>query len=661
MNRAEPEARSATAGGTYLLAQLRALWNTVERPSSMAFLTWLLLVGILILSSLLRLYRLPDLMTYLGDEGWLLTLIRQMLETHQPMLVGGGSGVAPFLRGPAYYYLLLPAYLIGGGSPLSTTAFVALLDVFAAFILFLIGRRLFNQWVGLVAAAFYACSSWAVYFARITWTPSPLPFFTLVIIWSLCEIVRGKQNYLMVLVPAWAIAWQIYDPPLLLLPLFFMVWLWFRPRIRVRIYAAAFLLALLVLAPFLLYEAQHNLVDLRIMAGLIVGGGERAQNPNLGGTKLSNMGLLLQYLNALLPPIGAATILLSCAALLGLVRLGRGVWRNPRQSFLVLLLYSLLPLLYVFYPAPLDVRFLTMIFPLPPLLIAIGLDAVRGRHVGLDLVMGLLVALIVGQASVSQVASFYGAASHPGTYLAVQSVVDRIIADANGRPFDFRLISSYAGFGFFETPYTHLFAIRNKRPVDRGDVDTFVVYDPQTQADGPSEPGVVINGVKVTHLGPPQAAGPNLIANRGVKQGDKPPFKGWVFSILEGGHINESSSGETLTLVGETTGDGLNAIQDFPVRPEQLYLARFGYRYSLREGDVRVYLTVNDQKGNGVGTFPSGGGYLLPESTDWTVGSFLVQMPDKAARAAIWLRNRGVGEAQFTNVEVYPVSVPIMQ
>src|SRR5581483_3045206 len=88
----------------------------VKRPSKLFLL--LALLVLLGFGLYLRAYRLDELVIWLGDQGRDVTATWRMMQTGEPALLGPGSSVGRFQRGPIYYYLLLAGVAAGGGNPL---------------------------------------------------------------------------------------------------------------------------------------------------------------------------------------------------------------------------------------------------------------------------------------------------------------------------------------------------------------------------------------------------------------------------------------------------------------------------------------------------------------------------------------------------------------
>src|ERR1035437_10265433 len=71
---------------------------------------------ILILAAFLRLYRIADYMTFLGDEGRDVLTVYGILHGHLTLL-GPTSSVGGFFLGPIYYYFMAPFLWLFNDNP----------------------------------------------------------------------------------------------------------------------------------------------------------------------------------------------------------------------------------------------------------------------------------------------------------------------------------------------------------------------------------------------------------------------------------------------------------------------------------------------------------------------------------------------------------------
>lgn len=88
-----------------------------------------LLISILIIGAFLRLYKIDGYMTFLGDEGRDVIIVRNLLVNADPILIGPGTSVGGMYLGPLYYYFMAPFLLLANFSPVGPAVGVALWEL----------------------------------------------------------------------------------------------------------------------------------------------------------------------------------------------------------------------------------------------------------------------------------------------------------------------------------------------------------------------------------------------------------------------------------------------------------------------------------------------------------------------------------------------------
>ena len=616
-------------------------------------LPWLLLGLILVVAAVVRFYRLSDLTTFLGDQGRDVSIVWQMVLQRRPVLLGTTSSIGTYHRGAAYYYLLLLPLVLTHGNPAGAAALVALADLGALVLLYLIGRDLWNEWAGLTAAMLWAAAPLVVIYARFAWNPNLLPFFTLLTLYSLTRIVRGDERWGLLLLPAWVVAWQLHDEAILLLPVLAASVLWMRPRMRLSTVATSVGLSALTLLPFGAYEVTHRFANTRAMLAYVLTASRSGTSGSPAGTGISRIGRAMAVLDRLLPGPAVAHRGLEILCLIGvlgtLVLTGESASRHA-GFFRV---WLALPLLYCLWPGGFDPHYLAIVFPLPFLLCGVGLGMLRRLRPALGVAGFLAVSILTMVNAVAALTALGRQAPGPGTLGATSAVVDRVVAQSAGRPWTFRLVSAYEGFEAFDAPYRYLFALGGHAPGDEPWVDTYVVYDPATVQKGPARQGAVIDGIQVVHQGPPQF-GPNILNPTGSTAASL--FgSGWSLPGGDSARFEQSAGGVALALVATPTTGMVNATREFALTPGEQYLVRFQYRNALTAGTARVYCQVRSPSGATVATFPTGAGFVAQPTGAWTDAGFMVQVPEGATRAVLWLRDAGDGEVWFRDVQVREV------
>jgi len=231
-----------------------------------------ILIAILVVGAFLRLYKIDEYMTFLGDEGRDAIVVRRLLVYFDPILIGPGTSIGNMYLGPLYYYLIAPSLLLAGFSPVGPSAFVALVGIATVFLVWKIGREWFPStgsgqvaWGSLIAAFFYAISPTVIIFSRSSWNPNVMPFFALLSIYSIWRVWKHKEfKWLVVLGISYAFVLQSHYLGLLLAPVLFIFWFVSKVPIRYTLYATV--LFLFLMSPLVIFDARHdwrNFVSMR--------------------------------------------------------------------------------------------------------------------------------------------------------------------------------------------------------------------------------------------------------------------------------------------------------------------------------------------------------------------------------------------------------------
>ncbi len=227
-----------------------------------------ILLVILIVAAFCRLYKIADYMTFLGDEGRDVIIVRRFLTELHPPLIGPGTSIGNMYLGPLYYYMMAPALLIANFSPVGPAVQIAILGVITVLFIWFVGRIWFGRIAGLVAAALFAISPTVIIFSRSSWNPNIMPFFALLSIYSVWKVWKEKKyRWLIVLGVSFAFVLQSHYLGLFLAPTLFLFWIWtlidiWKDKIArsafIRHSLSAILIFALLMSPLLIFDLRHN-------------------------------------------------------------------------------------------------------------------------------------------------------------------------------------------------------------------------------------------------------------------------------------------------------------------------------------------------------------------------------------------------------------------
>ena len=188
--------------------------------------------------------------------------------------------------GPLYYYLMAPAMLLSGLSPVGPSVQMALLGVATVFLIWFVAREWFSPRKGklaigaLIAAGLYSLAPVVIEHARHSWNPNIMPFFALSIIYGLWKIwspfakaTEGQAesskrfNWLIVVGVSFAFVLQSHYLGLLLAPTIGLFWLLsFIKAKSSKLKAQSFLqhsafglvIFVFLMSPLVIFDARHG-------------------------------------------------------------------------------------------------------------------------------------------------------------------------------------------------------------------------------------------------------------------------------------------------------------------------------------------------------------------------------------------------------------------
>ncbi|MFC1721727.1 ArnT family glycosyltransferase [Patescibacteria group bacterium] len=225
----------------------------------------LILFSLIAIGALLRFYNLEEWLRFANDELRDLSVLGEMLETGNFIVLGPEAGIGHFHFGPIFFYLLLPAAYLGGVAPLPFAITAVLFSLGTIPLLFYLGKKLYSPLFGLFAAGLFAVSYLPVIFGRWSWNPHYLPFFVTLFLLGIVS-VSAKNSLVRNLVWAglagigFGVAIQLHFLALLmgiLLVFFFVAQRFYRRRFWLPIVMFIAVVALLFL-PALIYDLQNN-------------------------------------------------------------------------------------------------------------------------------------------------------------------------------------------------------------------------------------------------------------------------------------------------------------------------------------------------------------------------------------------------------------------
>jgi len=224
-----------SAVSAWLLYLAMKLNNLVIRGK----LTWPWL-SLVLLATVLRFYRLPELMTFIGDQGRDYLAARDMAVTGVWPLVGIPSSIPWLHQGSLFIWLMTLMLKLGNFNPVTPAILTAVLGTLSVYLLYRLSR---SWWAGLVLAT----APLSVIHSRLPYHLSPIPLVMIGFLWALTINSAGWG----ILMTALLLQFELSN-----LPLVFLLLFWFRRRRRELVQWSP--VGLIPFLPKIIYDFSHG-------------------------------------------------------------------------------------------------------------------------------------------------------------------------------------------------------------------------------------------------------------------------------------------------------------------------------------------------------------------------------------------------------------------
>lgn len=238
----------------------------------------LVLLFILLSALYLRIVNLSISMPFIGDQGWFYLSAKDLLIEGKIPLVGIISSHIWLHQGPLWTYMLSIALFLGKFNPLSGGVLTAIFGLGSTYLMYKLGSEIFSKRVGLIGACLYAVSPLIVFFERMPFDPSVIPFFTILYFYAVFKWVTGNIKFFPFMLFLIAI---LYNLELATFTLFFPLILIFTYglikqknfvtkllNLRTLFYSLVFLLIPMI--PILIYDFSNGFKQTVIFLGWVV-------------------------------------------------------------------------------------------------------------------------------------------------------------------------------------------------------------------------------------------------------------------------------------------------------------------------------------------------------------------------------------------------------
>ena len=457
----------------------------------------ILLILILTLAAVLRLAFLPKLMVFTPDEEYQLYLANTIIKNFHIIWIGVSTLGFDFYMGPFWIYIIYPFVALFKGDPIVLGYISSILGVFTTFLLYFLGKKMFNNKVGIIASLIYATSALIIYYDQQPY-PAGVPFLSLLITLSLF-MSKYSNKWWLIFAASYGMVFHIHLS-LFLTIIVALYWGYIhRGSLNKKVFLLSVMTFFLVISPLIAFDYFHRGSNITAPIRILQNSKIHTQNFNLSNR-----------LNDLLQPFGRMWLLdphknnadeilnpcmvnqistttkanwfVSITALLLFIffLINKDTWRNENTRLLILLsLAFLLPFIFLPVIRPIE-YYLLGFFPLFFLIIAslIKFIPMNLRNV---IYIVLVFFAVHGVYTVMVAKGDYGLATK-------KKLIVEIMQKINNQSFNLQEEGDCHKYG----GWRYLFSIYGRIPVKSSEDQTFGWLYPEELSTMPAHYSVII-------------------------------------------------------------------------------------------------------------------------------------------------------------------------
>jgi 4-amino-4-deoxy-L-arabinose transferase-like glycosyltransferase len=231
---------------------MKKFLNFLKTNPRLIFIIWVVFLGFF-----LRVFRLPDFISYHQDQVRDLFYVQNNFEQGKMILLGPKASVGDFFLPPFWYYLMNLGFIFSP-SPVVPAFIVALLSSLTVLLIYFFCEKFFSQKVAIFASLFYAVSPLSIEYSRFAWNPNPIPFFTMATFYFLYVYIYKQKYYGLILGTITAnLALQLHYQGMVILAFFVLV-LFVTKKLSIKQFGKLIVINLILFLPFFIHEYTNN-------------------------------------------------------------------------------------------------------------------------------------------------------------------------------------------------------------------------------------------------------------------------------------------------------------------------------------------------------------------------------------------------------------------
>ncbi len=226
----------------------------------------ILIISVIIfgLSLLIRTNNLKNALIFVGDQEYQATYAMTIVKDFHPIWIGVSAAHTGFYLGPLFTYFTAFWLFFSRGDPLITGYVAAFIGSVVSLLIYIFIYDISkNHSVALISSIVYTFSPLIIFYDRVYWNPTPLPFLSICLLYFLYKALKGNKVFWFLFSIAFAL---ILHTHLSILPLGFLG-LFHAIKNRKAIgfkYLLLSIIGFLVLySPLMIFDINHNWSNLK--------------------------------------------------------------------------------------------------------------------------------------------------------------------------------------------------------------------------------------------------------------------------------------------------------------------------------------------------------------------------------------------------------------
>ena len=179
---------------------IKKIFQNVKKEIERKKLVYILLAVLFIFHLFFRFYELEKRAQFTWDQvdnAWNAKNI--IINGEYPLTGMPAKGNSSVTIGPAYYYFVTFFYFLTDLDPIASPIIAGVVSIFSFFVLFLAARKVFNEYVALIAIFINTFSNYLIEIDRVQWPVNFIAPISLLIYLSILKIIKGNLKYILLL------------------------------------------------------------------------------------------------------------------------------------------------------------------------------------------------------------------------------------------------------------------------------------------------------------------------------------------------------------------------------------------------------------------------------------------------------------------------------